>query len=278
MRKIILIFVLVFGLGLNLNVFANQTDLKNKIEVIEKETNTYAGENISLEQRLKNAEIYVFGNEKSGDLNSRADNISDILGLSSQFKQQTQEPAKYEIADNINANYPSIDKIEKQLLGTTYKNENIYKRLERLENKAFGKISYNSLNERVSALQNKFSPSEEEKDDVKYQTVQSKNNDNKGYKYYSPKTYSPELSSLEKKLLGKSYDSEEITKRLSRVEQKLFSKNFSDEDNKTRLERLKSIQKASKNNTEYKVNKFAKYAATGLQVGGLVLLILAMIL
>ena len=59
---------------------------------------------------------------------------------------------------------------------------------------------------------------------------------------------------------------------------KIFQRKFDYEDDETRLERLKSVQKAAKSDKEYKVNKFAKYAVAGAQIGGLILLILAMIL
>ena len=61
MKKFILLTFLLIAIN-NTCFCAASFDLKHAVETIEKETNTYSGENISLEERIKNAEIYVFGN------------------------------------------------------------------------------------------------------------------------------------------------------------------------------------------------------------------------
>ena len=250
-------------------------DIKSKLELIEKETNTYSGEKLSPEERVKNAEVYVFGASKHGDINNRINNLSAVLGLPVDNKH---EETIYEIENDTKANYPAVDKMEKQIFGTTYEKENIYKRLERLEKKLIGKISDNSLNERVLNLQEKVKPPKT----AEKESISQKNADNHydygEYNYYSSKAENPEISIMEKKLLGKNYENEDMEKRLSRLENKLFGKTFESQSENTRIERLKSVYKAAKSGTEYKVNKFAKYAIAGAQIGGILLLILAMIL
>ena len=276
MKKIFL--VLFLSLFIHANVIAYNslnTDIKSKLELIEKETNTYAGEGLTQEERVKNAEIYVFGASKHGDINTRINNLSSVLGLPVDNKK---EEIIYEIENDTKANYPAVDKMERQIFGTTYEKENIYKRLERLEKKLLDKVSNNSLNARVSNLQKKILPPKAIQKEYSIKQTPDDSYDYGEYNYYSSKVESPEISIMEKKLLGKNYENEEISKRLTRLENKLFGKDFSSQSDNTRVERLKAVYKAAKSDTEYKVNKFAKYAISGAQIGGILLLILAMIL
>lgn len=220
MKKLFLFICLTIISLYNTALCNNEISLNEKIKIIETETNTYSEQNLNIEQRLKNIEFYVFGNEKSGDLNQRADNLINILGLSELIS-------------------PTENPITKQ------------------ENK-------------TDTLSSTF---EVEMDEPKPRKKEFQN-----YNYYSPKTSDIKLSTLEKNFLGKTYDNENYSKRLSRIENKIFSRTFDNENDETRLERISAIEKAQKTNKEYKVNKFAKFASTGIQIGGILLLLLAMIL
>lgn len=213
MKRILLVVILIsmqFAYA-NTNI-SHKDNIKTKLEIIEAETNTYAGEKISPEERLKNIEIYVFGEAKSGDINKRIEKISKTLGI------------------------PLV------------KEENT-------------KITSNSKN-----------PEQE------VQKQHQKFEDKDGFAYYSPKTNIDNFNKIEKKLFGRNFDNESTPLRLSRIEKKLFNKSFDYESEQTRLDRLQAVEKAAKSNKEYKINKFAKFAISGAQIGGLVLLILAMIL
>ena len=165
--------------------------------------------------------------------------------------------------------------MEREIFGTVYEKENIYKRLDRLEKKEFGKTYTSSLSERVSNLQDKLN---NKISTGSYDTFEKENDNVYDYNYYSPKSYNKDLEKIEKKFFKKSYENENLSNRLSRIETKLFSQSFENEDDQTRLERIDAVKKAAKSGTEYKINKFAKYAAAGVQIGGILLLILAMIL
>ncbi len=271
MKKIL---ILLFLLNLSVFVYANNNDIASKIKIIEQETNTYPGENISLEERLKNIEIYIFGEAKKGDMNQRITTAAKALSLSVTPNQQNNSP-KYEIENDVTANYPAVDNLEQKNFGKTFKAENIYNRLDRLEKKIFGTKSYNkSLNERVADLQEKSVP--------EFSAAAPITNENqttgKDYNYYSPQSADPIISKIENKLWKHTFENESVSSRLSRIEEKMFGQNFDTDSNSVRTERIKSVLKAQKSGGEYKANKFAKYATTGLQIGGLVLLILAMIL
>ena len=280
MMKKILFLILTVSIFYNADFCIGmqaQDKIKSQIEIIEKETNTYMGENIPLEERLKNIEIYVFGVAKKGDMNERLSSVSKTLGIP--LEQNEESLPKYEIEDDALANYPSVDKLEQQYFSKTYKNENIYARLDRLEKKVMGKTSSKSLNERVLDLQERSGVSVKlaKEEDIPYTKANSGYTySSKDYNYYS--AADPVIATLEQKLLKNTYENEPVSKRLSRLEYKIFGQNFDDDNDSTRLERIKSVIKASKSGSEYKANKFAKYAATGIQIGGIILLILAMIL
>ena len=275
-KLILLVFLLIVANGICIG--SAPIDIKNAVEIIEKETNTYSGENIPLEERVKNAEVYVFGISKKGDLNKRILALSDVLGLSGLINNKElsiKEEPKYEIENDTKANYPAVDKMEREIFGTTYEKENIYKRLDRLEKKEFGKTYSSSLSERVSNLQDKLN---NKISSDSYSYLKKENKEYSDYNYYSPKSYNEDLAKIEKKFFKKSYENEILPSRLTRIETKLFSQSFENEDEQTRLERIDAVKKAAKSGTEYKINRFAKYAAAGVQIGGILLLILAMIL
>ena len=272
MKKIL---ILLFLLNLSIFVYADNSDMASKIRIIEQETNTYSGENISLEERLKNIEIYIFGEAKRGDINQRITAAAKTLGLSVNSAQQNSS-ARYEIENDVMANYPAVDNLEQKNFGKTFKNENIYNRLDRLETKIFGRKSDNkSLNERVTELQEKSAPKISAAAPAENEFSYS---DTKEYNYYSPQSADPIIAKIENKLWKHTFENESVSSRLTRIEEKMFGQKFDTDSNSVRTERIKSVLKAQKSGGEYKANKFAKYATTGLQIGGLVLLILAMIL
>ena len=88
----------------------------------------------------------------------------------------------------------------------------------------------------------------------------------------------PNIFSLEKALLGKSYPEDSTDKRLSRLEKKVLNREFSTESNSSRIERLTTVANAQKSSKIYKENKLMQNLVTGAQIGGMILMILAMIL
>jgi hypothetical protein len=69
-----------------------------------------------------------------------------------------------------------------------------------------------------------------------------------------------------------------VSNRLTRLELNVFSSTFPDDDEQTRLGRIASAYQAKKTSHKYDSNKFAQHAATAMQVGAVLLMILAAIL
>ena len=213
--------------------------------------------------------------------------------------------------------YPIVDKLEQKVFQKSYENDDIYNRLSRLEKKIFPndakRESTLSLNERVDALRDKLlggaklaavdiDPSREEiilENGQKYM-----GDSDTQYNYYSyegaknhiaqPSTssYSSypdyddeivgyaqnyDLDVLEKQLFGKRFAQEPPSKRLARLESSLFQRTFSDND-EARIQRLLAVTTAQKTSQEYDSNKWARRLNTGIQIGSILLMVLAMIL
>ena len=302
-KKFKTLFSLLTIFFLNLQGFA-LTPTQN-LALIENHIFGYENQKLQDSERLNKIEKFVYGFPKKSTTKERLAKLNTDLGLdiNATAKNYSNNPtnnASYEDYSNEptdpSAQYPIVDNMEEILLKQTYKTENIYKRLDRLEKKAYGKISQGSLSDRVeklSALVKPISPKQTKETFDDYMA----NNDE--YNYYSPTTKgnprassgqihiqesqlnpntSATLLSLEKNLLGKSYPTDTTNERLSRLEKKILHKEFTSEPNELRLERLATIANAQQTSQVYKENKLMQHLSTGVQIGGMILMILAMIL
>jgi len=208
--------------------------------------------------------------------------------------------------------YPVVDKLEQKVFKTTYPNEDIYNRLSRLEKQTFKKESTLSLNERVDALRGRIlggekiatteiNPYTEEiilENGKKYYGMDSDSN-NSNYNYYSyensknrvqkvlsennnndfssASSQNYDLDILEKQLFGKRFTEESPSQRLTRLENKVFERTFSDGDD-SRIQRLLAVTTAQKTSKEYDSNRWAQRLNAGMQIGSILLMVLAMIL
>ena len=213
--------------------------------------------------------------------------------------------------------YPIVDKLEQKVFKKSYENEDIYDRLSRLEKQVFPDKQNNntlSLNERVDVLRNKLL-SEPRLADVDIDPYREEiilengqkylGDSDSQYNYYSyegsknriPPQNSLEddnsydyaqttgeryaqnydLDILEKQLFGKRFIQEPPSKRLARLENKVFQRTFSDND-EARTQRLLAVTTAQKTSKAYDSNKWAQRINTGIQIGSILLMVLAMIL
>lgn len=86
------------------------------------------------------------------------------------------------------------------------------------------------------------------------------------------------LASLEKSVLKKSYPNDTVSNRLTRLELKMFNSTFFDDDEQTRFDRVASAYQAKKTAKKYDSNKTSQRMSTAVQVGAILLMILAAIL
>lgn len=322
-KNLILPLCLLFLLSSNAAFSAEKTELPLKEQITKIETSVL-GLNYSKDTddaRLKRIEDEVFGSDYNGSklsFQTRIDKLNSTLGLESlaEAKAPVSELYKDE-ADGIS--YPVVDSLEMQIFGKDYKDENIYKRLARLEEKTFGSAKKGDLSERTDALKAKISMMKPSSTLPNYQTgeyfrkaspqnygsdysygyenstpteddviakarrdAQNRNaRQNYSYDYnygYGGSDASLQIAGLENSLFGQTFSYDPMPVRLNRLERRIFQRDFASDDDYSRISRLQAASNAKKTAKYYDGNKFQKFAATGAQLGSIVLMILALLL
>ena len=266
-----------------LNVcFAEVNDINMQISNMENTIWGFTYDKDDVQKRLSRIEKNVFGKANQGlTKENRIKKLNEVLGI------ETQED-KIKISEQIyekeaqDVSYPQIDQLEYQTFQQTYEKENIYKRLERLEKKIFGSKQEGTLSLRTDKLKAYIQK------DVIAQNP----------KYYTKKPYQTtenieqymgsqskfesdihiQIAGLETALFNKTYSHDPVGLRLNRLERKIFQRDFSSDDEFLRIQRLQAAANAQQTAKLYEANKMQKYASTGIQLGSIILMILALIL
>jgi len=244
-------------------------------------------------KRIERLEKHLYGQKKTGNINSRLENIQNDIGFVVQKEQiqpseKTPQTSKSnnktipEVAEDSTVEYPVVDSMEQEIFKTTYKKENIYNRLNRLEERVFNQTSNEDLNTRVDKLSSIIIPRNKRKmqqNDYDYSAEQMDSYyNNSGLDSISDQSIPFQLAALEQDLLHNAYANDNNSNRLSRLEQKLFKRTFSSDTDITRLQRIMVAYDAKKNSYKYENNRKMQNMATVSQIGGILLMILAILL
>ena len=238
---------------------------------------------------------------------------NEIPPVEDTFAENSDYIVEEEPQETSDVSYPVIDEMERQIFKQTSPKEKIQNRLAKLEQKAFNKTYTDDLNTRVERLKAELKPQSfmdnkmaqsyntfyddyVEPADSSYRLDQyaptnfdydyynSKLNDYDDYSYSTPynstakPTKKASISSIEKKLYRKSFTNESTEKRLARLENSMFGTQFSQDDAQTRIDRVASAYQAEKSSGKYDSNKFSQNLATAMQIGTIILMVLACIL
>jgi len=235
------------------------------------------------QKRIARIENNVFGTTYVKlPVNERIKKLNEALGLES-YEDSIKPAYEIDSTEVAGVNYPQIDTLEYQLFNSTYEKENIYKRLDRLEKKIFGSSQEGDLASRTDRLkayvrkdaiaqnpsyhmQKPYSPTT---DIEPYMGSQNK---------YENSDIYIQLAGLETTLFAKTYSQDPVGLRLNRLERKIFQRDFSSDDDYLRLQRLQAAANAQQTAKLYEANKIQKYTSTGIQIGSIILMILALIL
>lgn len=246
------------------------------------------------------------------------DMSADLIGKEIKPKKDSftedEDAYKEEIpkADS-SVNYPAVDNLEKTVFNKSFKTTEINQRLANLEQNVFKKTYNDDLNSRVERLKQAVMPqrvaNNEDADDYnsansdmipqnsQFQDdtygADSDDGQTTGYGAQTPNYNSKNsvlddyqsdsdilipLGALEKKVLKKNYPDDTVSNRLLRMELKVFKSTFTEDDEQTRLDRVASAYQAQKTSKKYDSNKFSQHAAAAMQVGAILLMILAAVL
>lgn len=258
-------------------------------------------------KRLERIEKVLYGYEQNGTVENRIKKIAQDTGTTFENKKaqstssnenvkapmptpKSSQPKEEDyVAEDSTVDYPIVDKMEQKVFNKSYKSENIYKRLDRLENKVFQSTSKDVLNARVERLSDAVLYNEKtaKKDNSGYLPYpqQIKQNTQKYGRYgnndtgkYSDDNLSVQIATLEKHNFNNVFINESIGQRLNRLEQKSLGKTFPQDNAQTRVERLAAVDAAQSNSAMYDNNKTMRNVATFSQIGGILLMILALVL
>ena len=289
MKKILTKFIItafIFTLcGFCTKTFAAPTlPLANHLSKIENDLWGFEYGSDTESERISRIEKNVFGQANANEsIEKRIEKINQALGIESQKEAQSSAcELMQEEVDGVN--YPQIDQLELKLFSKVYDKENIYKRLERLEKKIFGSPQEGDLASRTDKLKGYLNIDTTPKTVyTREDTFQSYRNPSNPYGSYNEyDSYNSDMgiqiSGLENSLFGKTFSQDPIGLRLNRLERKIFQRDFSSDDDVLRMQRLQAAASAKKTAKYYDMNKAQKFTSTGLQIGTLILMILAMIL
>ena len=217
---------------------------------------------------------------------------------------------KEPVADT-NIQYPAVDELENKVFKQKYPQKDIKQRLSDLEQKTFGKTYTNDdLATRTDRLKAQIKPDKfmnnaiaqssnyfyDDGDSItldkdyhldRYESPvefdydsynNSQNYDyNRSYNTF-PRNKKTNLASIEKSVFNRSYKNDTTANRLKRLESSMFGTSFNEDDEQTRLNRLSSAYEAHKSSMKYDSNKMTRNMATALQIGTILLMVLACIL
>lgn len=269
------------------------SDDASRLSRIEKSVYGQSRPNKSINERIaslnKDMSAEQIGNEitpKEDTFAEEQDSYKDTIA------QEKMPPA------GANVDYPSINELERKVFNQEFKNQDLNSRLANLEKKSLGQTYDNDpFSSRVERLQAKLKPESFMDNNI----AQSSNEYYDGnsipldknysldeyqppefdYDAYNTRNIKPEkinIASVEKSIFKKSFNGDNMDNRLSRLESTMFGTTFNSDTQEDRLNRISSAYKAQKTASRYDSNKFSQNMATAMQIGTILLMILACVL
>ncbi len=295
MKKLLIylsIFVYLFSF-IPVETFAANKTQSAEISKIENDIFGFDYINDELKNRVSRLEKTIYGEEKNGDLGARikklaSDITADQIGLEIEPVEDTFRDDEV-IADNT-VNYPIVDEIEMKLFNQTYKNRDFHTRIVTIERKLFGKIyDVEDYSKRMDRIKAEVMPERLAREKVfGYDSTDnslssidlSGLNANRfsGRMPYGQENYTRPYANYGEMTGGAYPVQDDINNQLAQLEYDTFGTEFSNEDPQTRIKRLNSVNKAKKSSNRYDSAKFQQRMSTAMEIGAMILMILAMVL
>lgn len=244
--------------------------------------------NDELKNRVSRLEKTIYGKESTGDLGKRiqklaGDITSEQIGLEIPPSEDTFREDET-IADNT-VNYPIVDEIEMKLFNQTYKNRDFHTRIVTIERKLFNKIydidDYSTRMDRIKAevMPQTLAKENYNTDDyLASSDLSGLNSDRFSTMPYGQRNYTKPYANYGDFTGGASPLPQNLNDELAQLEYDTFGTEFSNEDTKSRIKRLNSVNKAKKSSRRYDSQKFQQRMSTAMEIGAMILMILAMVL
>ena len=264
-------------------------------EISKIETNLYGFDYINdeLTTRVARLEKSIYGKESSGDITKRIKKLSgDILAESIGLEITPVEDTLAEqeqIADST-VSYPIVDEIEQKIFNRTYKERDFHTRIVTIERKLFNKIydvdDYSTRMDRIKAevmperlAREKVFGYDNTEESLSSVDLSGLNRSRfSGHMPYGQENYTRPYANYGDLTGFSSPIPSDIEKELAQLEQNTFGTEFSNEDTHSRIKRLNSVNKAKKSSNRYDSAKFQQRMSTAMEIGAMLLMILAMVL
>ena len=285
----------------NINIFITTLPVfsSNNDTLVKIENNLfgfdYSGD--SNKSRVERLEKMVYGKVSSGDINKRIKKLSgdisaDVIGLEVPPVKDTFLELENAEQEDSSVNYPIVNEIEQKLFNKTYKNRDFHTRIVTIEKKLFGKIydvdDYPTRMDRIKSkiMPNTIAKEEIEYDEEYYDTKSLNNSELAGTSrsrfgmpfgqrnYTRPYSNYGEFGGVDDAIRARDNLSDDLTQ----MEYDMFGTEFSSDDTQTRIKRLNSVNKAKKSSQKYDSQKFSQRMSTAMEIGAMILMILAMVL
>lgn len=249
----------------------------------------------STQNRLSRLEKTIYGKASSGDVSKRvkklsADISADVIGLEIEPSEDTFREQENALADS-SVNYPVVDEIEQKIFNQTYKNRDFHSRIVAIERKLFGKIydvdDYSTRMDRIKAevmpqaLAYDKSSNRDYYDDNAIDSSSLSGLGMSRFKMpFGQRNYSRPYANYGDMSGGAATlpPNPSLNDELAQLEFETFGTEFSNEDTTSRIKRLNSVNKAKKSTSKYDSNKFSQRMSTAMEIGAMILMILAMVL
>lgn len=300
MKKILSITLIVIYITVSHPVLAGISSQANTISKIENSIYGFDYSKDSTQKRVERLEKTIYGKANTGDLNKRLTKLSgdisaDVIGLEIPPVEDTfAEQEELANADS-SVNYPVVDEIEKKLFNQTYKNRDFHTRIVTIEKKLFGKVydvdDYATRMDRIKAeimpetvdYTDRFA---HEYRDNRENMLTSDDLSGSSFSRFSmpfgQRNYTRPYANYGDEFTGaavppKNYNTN-LNDELAQLEYETFGTEFSNEDTTSRIKRLNSVNQAKKSSQKYDSNKFTQRMSTAMEIGAMILMILAMVL
>lgn len=299
MKKIISTILILLFIITSYPVNAAIKSQSSTISKIENDIYGFDYPKDSVKKRIERLENTIYGKVNTGDINKRLAKLSgdisaDVIGLEITPVEDTFAEAEEAVADS-SVNYPIVDEIEKKLFNETYKNRDFHTRIVTIEKKLFGKVydvdDYSTRMDRIKAeimpetvdYTDRFA---HEYRDNRENMLTSDDLSGSSFSRFSmpfgQRNYSRPYANYGDEFIGgaapvPNYNTN-LNDELAQLEYETFGTEFSNEDTTSRIKRLNSVNKAKKSSQRYDSNRFTQRMSTAMEIGAMILMILAMVL
>ncbi|MDD3013236.1 MAG: hypothetical protein PHC34_05985 [Candidatus Gastranaerophilales bacterium] len=236
----------------------------------------FQGEDVN--KRLGRIETNVFGLKSNGTTTVRINKLKTVFGQieispKSANKVQPKPVSKTNTSQKMqnedsSVKYAIVDDMEKKVLNHIYPNDNIYRRLSRLETVVFSRSMNTPLSDRVDKLKIAVFGN------VKTTTSSSFNSED-DISQLSNESVNLLIDKMENDIFSTTYSNELLESRLSRLEIKLFNSASPEDPVNDRIERLSAVISARPTNELYKdMASLRQYQDMSAKVSAAALLLL----